>query len=284
MAVDANSLTTLANLQSYLGIAAGVDETILERSIDRASALIESILGRPIKARDLYEWHDSLGTDQIGVKVRPINHVKFVAFGAQNAISVSAASGSTDIIATVEVGTTHVRLYRVDSGGQSHATQIQFTNHQTTAEVATEIASTTGFDATAIEDFDAQQLHPRAGVNVLTTTAYLSAAWDTTADLRVDHEAGIISMVSDAFPSDHWATEFPAEYRSVLVAYNGGHDVVPFDIEQACLEAAAAMYRDRKKDLGVTSESLGDYSYSVAATGRLVQQIRGMLGARVRIR
>ena len=284
MAVDANSLTTLANLQSYLGIAASIDETILERSIDRASALIESILGRPIKARDLYEWHDSLGTDQIGVKVRPINHVKFVAFGAQNAISVSAASGSTDIIATVEVGTTHVRLYRVDSGGQSHATQIQFTNHQTTAEVATEIASTTGFDATAIEDFDAQQLHPRAGVNVLTTTAYLSAAWDTTADLRVDHEAGIISMVSDAFPSDHWATEFPAEYRSVLVAYNGGHDVVPFDIEQACLEAAAAMYRDRKKDLGVTSESLGDYSYSVAATGRLVQQIRGMLGARVRIR
>ena len=284
MAVDANSLTTLANLQSYLGIAAGVDETILERSIDRASALIESIIGRPIKSRDLYEWHDSLGTDQIGVKVRPINHVKFVAFGAQNAISVSAASGSTDIIATVEVGTTHVRLYRVDSGGQSHATQIQFSNHQTTAEVATEIASTTGFDATAIEDFDAHQLHPRAGVNVLTTTAYLSAAWDTTADLRVDHDAGIISMVSDAFPSDHWATEFPAEYRSVLVAYNGGHDVVPFDIEQACLEAAAAMYRDRKKDLGVTSESLGDYSYSVAATGRLVQQIRGMLGARVRIR
>lgn len=284
MAVDANSLTTLANLQSYLGIAASIDETILEQSIDRASALIESILGRPIKARNLYEWHDSLGTDQIGVKVRPINHVNYVAFGAQNAISVSAASGSTDIIATVEVAPTQVRLYRVDSGGQSHTTQVQFSNHQTTAEVATEIASTTGFDATAIEDFDAYQLHHRAGVNVLTTTAYLSAAWDTTADLRVYHEAGIISMVSDAFPSDHWATEFPAEYRSVLVAYNGGHDTVPFDIEQACLEAAAAMYRDRKKDLGVTSESLGDYSYSVAATGRLVQQIRGMLGARVRIR
>jgi hypothetical protein len=68
------------------------------------------------------------------------------------------------------------------------------------------------------------------------------------------------------------------------VAYNGGVDVVPFDIEQACLETAASLYRDRKKDLGVTSESLGDYSYSVAATGRIVQQIRGMLGARVRIR
>lgn len=284
MAVDPNSLTTLANLQSYLGIAAGPDDTILERSIDRASALIESILGRPIKSRDLYEWHDSLGTDQIGVKVRPINHVKYVAFGSQNALSVSAASGSTDIIATVEVTPSHIRLFRVTSTGSESTEQVQFTNHETTAELAAHINTVTGFEASAIEDFSAYQLHPRAGVNVLTTTAYLSAAWDTTADLRVDHEAGIISMVSDAFPSDHWATEFPAEYRSVLVAYNGGLDVVPFDIEQACLETAASLYRDRKKDLGVTSESLGDYSYSVAATGRIVQQIRGMLGSRVRIR
>lgn len=284
MAVDPNSLTTLTNLQSYLGIAAAIDETILEKSIDRASALIESILGRPIKSRDLYEWHDSAGTDQLGVKVRPINHVKFVAFGAQNALSVSATPGSTDILATVEVTPTHVRLYRLDSDGVEHTTQVQFTNHQTVEELATEIAATTGFDATALGDYSAYQLHPRAGVNVLVTTAYLSAAWDTSADLRVDHEAGIISFVGDSWPSDNWTTEFPAEYRSVLVAYNGGHDVVPFDIEQACLEAAAAMYRDRKKDLGVTSESLGDYSYSVAATGRLVQQIKGMLGSRVRIR
>lgn len=284
MAVDANSLTTLANLQSYLGIGAGVDETILERSIDRASALIESILGRPIKARDLHEWHDSLGTDQIGVKVRPINHVSYVAFGAQNALSVSAAVGSTDILATVEVTPSHIRLFRIDSTGQTHTTQIQFTNRETTAELATEINGTTGFDATALGDYSAYQLHPRAGVNVITTTAYLTAAWDTTADLRVDHDAGIISFVADSWPSDQWSTEFQAEFRSVLVAYNGGHDTVPFDIEQACLETAASLYRDRKKDLGVTSESLGDYSYSVAATGRIVQQIRGMLGSRVRIR
>lgn len=284
MAVDANSLTTLANLQSYLGIGAGVDETILERSIDRASALIESILGRPIKARNLYEWHDSQGTDQIGVKVRPINHVKYVAFGAQNALTVSASVGSTDILATVEVTPTHLRLFRVTSTGSESTEQVQFTNHETVSELAAHINGVTGFDATALGDYSAYQLHPRAGVNVLTTTGYLTAAWDTTADLRVDNEAGIISFYADSWPSDQWSTEFPAGFRSVLVAYNGGHDTVPFDIEQACLETAASLYRDRKKDMGVTSESLGDYSYSMAATGRIVQQIRGMLGSRVRIR
>lgn len=284
MAVDANSLTTLANLQSYLGIGAGVDETILEKSIDRASALIESILGRPIKSRNLYEWHDSAGTDQVGVKVRPINHAQYVAFGSSNAISVTASSGSTDVVATVEVTTTHIRTFRITSSGSEVTDQAQFTNHQTTGELATHINTLTGFSATAILEMSAYQLHPRAGVDVMATTAYLTAASDMTSDLRVDHEAGIISMIGGSWTSDAWATEFPAGYRSILVAYNGGHDTVPYDIEQACLETAASLYRDRKKDLGVTSESLGDYSYSVAASGRIVQQVRGTLGSRIRIR
>jgi len=284
MAVDPNSLTTLAKLEIYLGLTAGTDTSLLEASIDAASAQIEQTLGRVIKARNLYEWHNSERTDQIGVKTRPINHAKFVAFGSQNAIEVHAASGSTDVLLTVEVTTSHVRLYRLDSTGQEHATQVQFANHQTTAEVATAISAVTGFTATAISDYSAFQLHPRAGINVVTTTAYLTAAWDTTADLRVDAESGIISFIGDTWPSDHWTTEFPASPMSVLVAYNGGFETVPYDIEQVCLEAAAQLYRDRKRDRGVQSESLGDYSYSLGSATATVDLIRSRLGSRTRIR
>ena len=38
MAVDPNSLTTLANLKADLGITASTDDAILERFIDRAFA------------------------------------------------------------------------------------------------------------------------------------------------------------------------------------------------------------------------------------------------------
>jgi hypothetical protein len=68
------------------------------------------------------------------------------------------------------------------------------------------------------------------------------------------------------------------------VAYNGGYDTVPYDIEQVCLEAAAQMYRDRKRDRGVQSESLGDYSYSLGAATAALDLIRTRLGSRTRIR
>jgi hypothetical protein len=71
---------------------------------------------------------------------------------------------------------------------------------------------------------------------------------------------------------------------SVLVAYNGGLSTVPYDIEQVCLEVAAQMYRDRKRDRGVQSESLGDYSYSLGQATAALDLIRSRLGSRTRIR
>ena len=40
MAVDPNSLTTLAKLETYLGVTAGTDTSLLEASIDAASVEI----------------------------------------------------------------------------------------------------------------------------------------------------------------------------------------------------------------------------------------------------
>ena len=283
MAVDPNSLTTLAKLETYLGVTAGTDTSLLEASIDAASVQIENVLGRVIKARDLYEWHDSERTDEIGVRTRPINHVKYVAFGSNNAIEVRSTI-STDVLATVEVTTTSIRLVRLTESGSSLSNTAGFATHQTTEELADHINGITGFSATAVRNYDAYQLHPRAGINVKDTTGYLTAAWDTSADLRVNAESGIISFVRDTFPSDHWITEFPASPMSVLVAYNGGLSTVPYDIEQVCLEVAAQMYRDRKRDRGVQSESLGDYSYSLGSATAALDLIRTRLGSRTRIR
>ncbi len=284
MPIDPNALTTLAKLQAYLGLSIGVDETILEASIDRASVTIESVLGRKIKARDLYEWHDCNGTDRIGVRVRPINHVSYVAFGSTTALEVRAASGSDDVLATVGVTESKLDTFRIRANGQTVTHSINFSNHETTAELATELNALDGFAATAVDQFSAHQLHPRAGVNVMDGTAYLTAAWDVAADLRVESRTGIISFISDAWPSDNWTARFPQSPMSVLVKYNGGVDVIPYDIEAVCLEVAAQMYRDRRRDGGVQSESLGDYSYTLGDAGRMVGLIRSRLGAQMRIR
>ena len=284
MAVDPNSLTTLAKLREYVGVASG-DDALLERSIDAASAQIEAILGRNIVSREYWEWRDVAGrTGSISVRNAPITRIELVAVGSQNAIVVNAAPLASTIKLTVHVQENAVYLLRLDDTGTKHQTNLSFGSHKTIADMADAINSTTGFTASSLFDGPVQLLHPTGGFNVYATTGYLTAAWDVTLDTRVDYAAGIIHLISDAWPSDEWMTEFHEGSRNVLIHYVGGYATVPYDIEQACLEAAAMLYRDRKRDKGIASESLGDYSYSLGSASAMTDMLRGRLGSKVRIR
>jgi hypothetical protein len=285
MAVDPYALTTLAKLQTYLGLSAGTDEGLLEDSIDAASAMIENTLDRKIMSREYWEWRDVAGnTRSISVRNPPITRIECVAVGSNTAITVSGDPAADAIGLSVHVQEDKVYLCRMDATGQKHQTSLSFGSHNTIAEMAAAIDGTTGFNAASLMNGPVQLLHPTGGFNVYGTTAYLTAAWDVTIDTRVDYGNGIIHLISDSWPSDHWFTEFRAGNRNVLLHYVGGYETVPYDIEQICLEIAAGLYRDRKRDTGVQSESLGDYSYTNAPTGRYQEMIRMRLGSKTRIR
>jgi hypothetical protein len=69
----------------------------------------------------------------------------------------------------------------------------------------------------------------------------------------------------------------PDAVKSVLIEYTAGYATVPDDIEQACIEIAAMMYRDRRRDSGLASESLGDYSYTRATRAEVDAVMAGLL-------
>jgi len=78
----------------------------------------------------------------------------------------------------------------------------------------------------------------------------------------------------------YWPLErgiMPDAVKSVLVEYTAGYATVPDDIEQACIEIAAMMYRDRRRDAGLASESLGDYSYTRANRAEVDAVMAGLL-------
>lgn len=54
--------------------------------------------------------------------------------------------------------------------------------------------------------------------------------------------------------------------QRVKVVYTGGFATAPADLVQAAVIYAAQMYRDKDINLGVQSESLGDYSYTRPTT------------------
>lgn len=88
-------------------------------------------------------------------------------------------------------------------------------------------------------------------------------AADTASEYTYDYDTGRLSIDPSwwaQWPMDRGV--MPSAVKSVLVEYTAGYATVPDDIEQACIEVAAMMYRDRRRDSGLASESLGDYSYT----------------------
>ena len=280
MAVGTYALTSLANLKSWLGITASTDDAVLEKAIDRATARIESFIGRQILSRSYTEWRSGAGVDTIRLHQYPVTQVTNVWTGAYAALVVSSSTAS-DLRASVsvnqETGTNACVLTRTDSSGTSTTTNLALATYPTTSSLATAIGSTTGYSCTLGKNIRSVQLRPRAGGDTVLSTVTLFAA-DTASEYTYDYDTGRLSIDQSWWA--YWPLDrgvMPDAMKSVLVEYTAGYATVPDDVEQACIEVAAMMYRDRKRDSGLQSESLGDYSYTRANRAEVDAVMSGLL-------
>ena len=280
MAVGTYALTSLANLKAWMGITASTDDTVLESAIDRATARIESYVGRQILSRSYAEWRSGAGVDAIRLHQWPVSQVTGVWTGAYAALVVSSAD-ATDLRASIsvnqETGNNAVILTRTTSAGVTTTTTLSFATYPTTAALATAIGSTAGFACTLGKNIRSVQLRPRAAGDVVLATVTLFAA-DTASEYTYDYDTGRL-MIDQSWWA-YWPMDrgiMPDAVKSVCVEYTAGYATVPDDIEQACIEIAAMMYRDRKRDSGLQSESLGDYSYTRANRAEVDAIMSGLL-------
>lgn len=84
--------------------------------------------------------------------------------------------------------------------------------------------------------------------------------------------SGILSLI--AAPDVLWdlgfewpvgSSKFPGGFRNMEVVYPGGYTTVPADLSQIAIEFTSTMFRQRKFDPSMQSETLGNYSYARAA-------------------
>lgn len=280
MAVGTYALTSLANLKQWIGISTSTDDAVLEKAIDRATARIESYVGRQILSRSYAEWRNGCGVDTIRLHQWPVTQVTNVWTGNYAALVVSSAQ-PTDIRASVsvnqETGTNAVALTRTESNGTTKVDTLPLGTYPTTAGLATQIGSVAGFSCTLGKNLRSVQLRPRAGADTILATVTLFAA-DTASEYTYDYDTGRLSIDPSwwaQWPMDRGV--MPDAVKSVLVEYTAGYATVPDDIEQACIEVAAMMYRDRRRDSGLASESLGDYSYTRANRAEVDAVMAGLL-------
>ena len=294
MAVGTYALTTLAGLKAHLGITVSTYDTILEQYIDHATAKIERWIGRQIKVRNYFEWYGGNDVRSVRVKQYPINNVVGVYTGLAAALTIASTVSSdirltvsinTDPLGTVSNGTLApgVTLTRTTTAGTTTIDTLTFTAYPTTTLLAAAINGITGYSATVTTAMRCAQLHPRAGGDIKMATVMLTGV-NVSSEFVYDSYLGIVTIRQDAFPMASHNARYPSALQSTLIEYSAGYTAVPDDIHQACLVIAGTMYLSRKSDTSLQSESLGDYSYSMASADSSRAMMEDMLGSWKEIR
>lgn len=271
MAVASTSLVTLAELKLHLGITGGSNDAILEACIDRASTWVESYCGRRFTDQRAQEVYDSFGHDRIVLRNPPAAKVYFVGGTKQTVLSVYSTVPSDSFVSVSNDGST-MYLNRRDSNGSETVTTLSFATYDTTNELATAITAVTGFRATANLNIPSIYLDGVAGRDLRVSGCLLQGWVYALTDYGIDPDKGII--YGDTLTA----------YQSIMVDYTGGYTTIPADVVYATLTVAGRFFRDRTRDSGVASESLGGYSYSRRAASEQQQEIRELLSAYRRIR
>jgi|GEM_PF-3366622 len=80
------------------------------------------------------------------------------------------------------------------------------------------------------------------------------------------------------------APSWPVGFQNIAIAYTGGwaDGSEPDDLLQALIEMTAILYREGKRDGTLSSETLGDYSYTIKPDDDRYKRVRMLLGPFVR--
>ena len=280
MAVGTYALTSLTNLKNWIGVTGSADDTILEQAIDRATSRIESYLERNIRQRSYTEWRSGAGVDTIRLHQWPVTQVTSVYSGNIAAIVVGATSGYLRASVSVNQETPTPALVTTTTTmlGASNSVTHDFATYPTSDDlVAGALNATPGYSASLTTSVRSVQLRPRAGADCVLANMTLYAA-NTPSEFTYDYERGRLTIDRSWFA--YWPLQngiMPNVAKSILIEYTAGYATTPDDIEQACIEVAAMLYRDRRRDGNLQSEGLGDYSYSRATVAEMNAKLDSLL-------
>jgi hypothetical protein len=256
MADNAKSLITVADYELYAGvtIAAGVRPQYEGLAMNVTKAL-EMFWHRTIIAatyrQELYDG----GSDMLFLRNYPVTDVSLVAVGLTWMIRALYVP-TTVYNAYVSVSTTGVKLVvdgvaGVEKTFAANPTMAAMVAALQTANWTIEIASS------LYNNFPSNQLLEAVNATALGAGAFLSIPGDPVSGYVVDKEIGTI-----LYPPG-----FPEGESNVAVSYTAGYAntaSVPEDMKLVALQLLDATLSNRGQDVAMKSESMGDYSYTVA--------------------
>jgi hypothetical protein len=279
------SLTTLADVKTYMGITGTEQDALLAALVSAASAKIEAYCDRTFAATNYREWFNYDGERTHGLRHRPIISVNRIATG--NATGLHVSNTANAMRAWVSVTSDSIRLNLIDGDGVSVGTTLPFATHQSMAAMVTAINAVSGWSAVLGRNAPSADLIAGA-YDATERGVQLVFASEPLGGYTVDNQSAVIGLSPESFvwelPGFAIGERPLRGFRAILVEYRAGYETIPSDLAQIAIEFVKAMYDESQASAVLQSESLGDYTYSLAAKMNLDAGLRMRLAAWSRIR
>lgn len=106
----------------------------------------------------------------------------------------------------------------------------------------------------------------------------LTGSLDVRGGAVVENFGGVRFVTGGLGRGVYRSPAFDGGFRRVKVTYTGGYTAanVPSDLKRAEMDIAKLRYNERGRDAALSSESLGDYSYSRDASHRIEEIVSGL--------
>lgn len=265
--VSPDALTTVAQVMAllHLDLLEPNQQALLAMLVNQTSCRIERLCARRFVARRWVERPAKPEGTTLILRHYPIQQIVAISAGHRSSLEIGydprLPLASQVLQASVSVlydatGTTgQVVLATTAVDGNTQTIELSLADHLTVSALASAINQHAGWQAQAQGDAPSPQLWPCVCVDALQVKASLTRSAQAVSVHALEHAQGLVRL------------KWP--YRQVMVDYTAGYDPLPGDLVLLATELVAQAYEQSQMSQMVTSERLGDYSYTLASQSKI---------------
>ena len=286
VALNSDALTSLESVKRQMRITGSTYDTLLTELINSVSERIKREASREFVATNYREWHSGTRSQTINLRQWPIIRVNSIAFGRSAGVTVSYTGSAIE--ATVAVVSTGLRLRSLAADGTETTTDLTFATYPTLSTMATAVAAVSDWTASNAADASAYRLQPQGGVDALSNSVVLDYADAIDYEYDVEERTGIVSLrhgldlhggsgASYGFGAVENTQRVPRGSFNHVIDYRAGYETIPDDLAHAANVMVQSAFDQGKASGYYKTESIGDYSYTLADTVQVDDEIRGII-------
>jgi len=238
-----------------------VDNYSIMAFINRISDYVYRYCGIQYEEGTLSSLYDGDGTSTLYLDNRPVNTITRICIG-RSAIFTVWNSSITATEAYVRVGSTELML-TTETGATTTTSTLTLASYATLTELYDAINALTDWNATVSSGYDSYSptdLITTEALYCLSYSATLAVFGASVTNYILESASGMITLTTGVFTRGK---------QNILIDYTYGYAValVPGGLKEEVLKLISLAYHRSNSDPTLSSEKLGDHSWSRATAG-----------------